>query len=327
MPRLTAADENQLRAVMAESWELWGAGLAPDAYDEFWRGLRQTAWARRNLRHMVWADDDGSVLSSVKVYRPAFRWSGGEGRCTVFGAVFTPASLRGRGHASAMIRHAIAAARTRGDALVLLFSDIDPTYYEALGFQALPAEETNGTLGRSAGTPEPNRWTLRPMSPSDFPFVERVHRQATSRLSFALDRDARHWEFLWKRAESFFRRLDGSGLEERYSIALDAGRPAGYLIAVEGGGEWHLREAAAEGDSDGSLASVLRAGARAARSRGRRAVVGWLPRRLGGIVPEWRLSWRPRPRGIPMVLPLDDGVRIGPLLDVETGHVPYLDQF
>lgn len=329
MPRLIEASEEQVRSILEESWSIWGAGLDPDDYRAFWDELRRTDWARENLRYRVWVDDDGAVLSSVKVYRPAARWLGRTMQCAVFGAVFTPARRRGRGHAAAMLRRAIDEAGMRGDGFVLLFSDIDPGYYDALGFAALPAEEAVGTIRRVASgpVPPPRGWSLRPMGVADLAFVARVHRRSSARYPLALDRTPAHWGFLWKRAESFFRRLDGSGLEGRYSVVLEDGRPAGYLVSVEGGREWHLREAAADGDSDARLGAVLRTGALAAYTRGRRTVIGWMPRRYDRIVPDWRLSWRPRGNAVPMVRPLLEEIRIEPLLDPDRGHVPYLDQF
>jgi hypothetical protein len=140
-------------------------------------------------------------------------------------------------------------------------------------------------------------------------------------------RDRDHWEFLLLRAASFFRRLDHSGLERRFMIAMESSRPIGYLVGVLGPGEWNLREAEAFDGEGATLSRILAAGAADAVAASATTVWGWIPRHVWPLAPAWRLRPQPRLRAIPMIRPLD-GRRVPDRLGtVDGAYIPYLDQF
>jgi len=114
VPFLSPAREDQLDAIYRESHGLWGSGLSLDDYRGLWRELMRTPWARRHAGLHVWIDDEGTVLSSVKLYRPQLGVGGRVQRATVIGALFTPAAQRRRGHASALLRAVLDRARAGG---------------------------------------------------------------------------------------------------------------------------------------------------------------------------------------------------------------------
>ena len=116
-------------------------------------------------------------------------------------------------------------------------------------------------------------------------------------------------------------------VERRFVVATDRGRPVGYVVAVEGGGEWNLREAAAYDGSSETLARILRAAGAEARTAGSTSIWGWMPRAWGGMIPEWRLRSQPRLRAIPMMRPLGGAVLPDGLDAVDRTLIPYLDQF
>jgi GNAT superfamily N-acetyltransferase len=321
MPRLDVATEDQIAVVHRESHSLWGAGLDRSAYDGMWAELRLTSWGSRFLSHRVLVGEDGDVLSSAKVYRPLLRVGGTTGRSSAIGALFTPRRNRGRGHGRALLEALLAEARSRGDGVALLFSDIGTEYYATLGFRDLPAEEATGSLRRAARTRTASL-SLRPMSAGDLEEVAACHERSSAGRAIAILRDRDHWEFLMARASTFFARLDGSDLARRYRVATRDGSFAGYLVSAEGDGEWNLREAAAaDGDPD-TLRTILEAGAADARERGMVGVYGWLPRGIAELVPSWRLRFEPRRRAIPMMLSLD-----GAAMPPGDRFLPYLDQF
>lgn len=326
MPRLKIADPREIESVYAQSHAMWGAGLGLRDYLRMWGDLQRTAWGKRNYSLLVWIDESGEILSSMKLYRPELRIAGRTVRAAGFGAVFTPEARRRRGHAAAMLRAALAEAREWGDRLGLLFSDIGVDYYAALGFVPLPAEETWGALGSVPG-PLPRGWELRPMQARDLALVRHAHDDACANRSVAVLRDAELWEFLMLRAASFFGLLDGSSLDHRYQVALHEGRFAGYLIAVRGGGAWVVREVGALGGELDAMTTILRLGAAEARRVGLRDVYGWFPRDLAARIPEWSLRQTPRQRAIPMMLALDADISLARLDSPEAAFIPYLDQF
>ena len=326
MPRLADARSEHIDAIFRESYALWGAGLGYEDYRAFWNELSETRWARSNLRYRAWLDDDGSLLSSLKLYRPRARVLNREGRVAGLGAVFTPRSQRGRGHASALIRAVLDEAREREDLAALLFSDVGAPFYHALGFRELPAEEAWGDLDRS-GPDLPRDWCLRPMKVSDLPDVMRAHDDACRDRPVTILRDRDYWEYLIERSRRFFARLDGSDLSFRFQVAVRGEEFVGYLASVDSADVWIVREVEALGGEPQVALSIVRLGATEARVRGRRRSYTWLPQSARGAVTDWRPRFRRRRRAIPMLQRLDDGPPAVALDSPEAAFIPYLDQF
>lgn len=326
MAHLVTPSPAQVRAILHESHTLWGAGLSRTDYATMWDELAQSAWGRRCFSWRAWVDDDGDVLSSLKLYRPTVRIDGATRRACALGAVFTPREHRRRGHAAAMIRAVLHEAEGREDAPGFLFTDIGTDYYAALGFTALPCEDVLGGIPPSGGG-EAGGVRFRTIESRDIEEVSRTHARFCAGRPFAVVRDREHWEFLLLRAETFFRRLDGSGLDGRFVVAEDRGAPVGYLVGVLGAGEWNLREAGAFDDDPRTLRHILVAAAADARAAGATTVWGWLPRTWLALVPEWRLRPQPRPRAIPMLRPRRGETLPAALATVDGAFIPYLDQF
>jgi predicted N-acetyltransferase YhbS len=325
VPRLTAADGDQVDAVYRESHLLWGSGLGFDEYRGLWRDLSGTAWVRRHAVFHAWVDDDGRLLSSVKLYRPLLRIGELTARATVIGALFTPERLRGRGHATALVEAVLRLARRRGDALVLLFSDIGTAFYEPFGFRALPAVEHWARLPVDPRAPA--GWSMRPMRANDLPAVAAAHAAFCAARPLAMLRDRDHWEFLRARAGGFFSRLADPRLVARESVVLDGDRFVGYLATVSGRGEWSVREVGAAAGDVETMASVLRLGALAAREAGLLRMHGWLPPGLAAALPDWSIRERERERARPMIAPLDPSIGLSELMRAEAAYLPFQDQF
>ena len=326
MPRFVTPNFEQVRTVLAESHALWGAGLSVPDYVGMWEEMADSRWARSWYSWRALVDDRGGVLSSLKVYRPALRLGEVTGRAAALGAVFTPRALRRRGHAATLIRAALDEAAGRGDMSALLFTDIGTEYYRAFGFAPLPCEDAVGSIAGAAAR-APRGVTLRSMTFDDLELVSRAQRSTCAGRPLAIERDRDHWEFLLLRAATFFRRLDGSGLERRFMIAMDGLHSIGYLVAVSGPGEWNLREADAFDGDPATLARVLHAGAAEANALAATTVWGWIPREVWPLLSAWRLRSQPRQRAIPMVLSLN-GRELPDRLDtVDGAFIPYLDQF
>ena len=326
MPRLAVADTDQINAIYRESFSLWGAGLSFDDYLAFWNDLGATAWAKNSLSYLVWTDDDAAVLSSLKLYRPRLTLFGETGTAAGVGAVFTPHAHRRKGHATAMLKALVDQARERGDLAALLFSDVGTAIYGALGFRPLPSEEAWGKLPRRLPAP-PDGFLLRPMMHSDLGKVREAHHAICRSRPISVLRNRDHWDYLLERSRSFFARLDGTDLSTRFQVMMHEDRFAGYLVSVASGNVWIVREVETAGDVPEVLRAVLLAGAAQARARGLRQVYGWLPTGVAEVIPEWRLSFRPRRRAIPMLLPLGGDPDLASLDSVDAAFIPYLDQF
>jgi predicted N-acetyltransferase YhbS len=325
VPFLTLGRSDQLEAIYRESYALWGSGLTLEDYTGLWHDLTRTKWGARHAGFYVWVDDRGRVLSSVKLYHPQVRAAGHTSRATVIGALFTPAALRRRGHASDLLRTVLSRARERDDRIALLFSDIGTGYYAAFGFRALPAEEDRAAL--PADSSAPPGWSLRPMSEGDMGSVRAAHHDSCLTRPLAVIRDDDHWQFLDARTTGFFERLKDGRVWPRRQIALDHGRFAGYLLTIEGRREWNVREVGAPGGDPEAVAAVLRLGAVQARRDGLRAFHGWLSPEVRPLLEDWGIRTRPRRRAVPMVLALRASVDLSGLTGPDRAYVPFQDQF
>jgi len=304
---------------------VWGAQLRFEDYRGLWDDVGKTPWCVRHARFYVWVDERGSVLSSLKLYRPRFRVLDRSGRACVIGALFTPAANRNRGHASGMIGEVLRQARKHGLEFALLFSDIGTSYYEATGFRPLAALEQSGAL--PAISRRPAGWTLRPVEDGDLGPIRHAHDQACDTRPIAMVRDAEHWRFLQVRSASFFRRLGEPRLRQRFQVALRDGRFAGYLVTVEGRGEWNIREVGAVDGDPEQMAEILRVGAHGAGKNGLRRFYGWLPPELLPMLRDWKVRTRERSRSVPMLLSLAGGGREPAPELLAQAYLPFQDQF
>lgn len=326
MPRLTLASDEQIESIYRESHVVWGAGLDLGDYRRLWSEISATAWMTRHAEFHVWVDDRKHVLSSMKLYQPLIRVGGRTDRGAVMGAIFTPASQRRAGHAAAMLRAVIRLCRDRGTRICLLFSDIGTDYYAGQGFVPLPAQEHWCRVPRGAGA-LPENWELRPLRDGDLKEVQRAHDASCLRRPLSVIRDREHWGFLLTRMESFFSRLRDEKTRSRFRVVTRDGSFAGYVISVEGRGDWNLREIGAQDGDPAIMEAVFRVAAGGARAAGLRRFYGWLPPELAARLPDWNIRVQPRRRALPMVLALDAAIDQAALHDPPSAFIPYQDQF
>jgi predicted N-acetyltransferase YhbS len=326
MSRLINASREQVEEVYKESHGIWGAGLSVERYIDLWREISDLPWSRKHLKFLVWLDEEGRILSSMKLYRPRVQLLGRISRAVVLGAIYTPKAHRGRRHASDMVRALLRERRRRGDTVALLFSDIGTSYYETLGFRALPAEEQLGDLSRAINGIARD-WELRRSKDEDLHAIRRAHSEFTAGRPLALIRDEQHWQFLDVRAAGYFSRLKDPRIKQHCRVAFHNGSFAGYLITVEGRAEWNIREIGAAGGDISIMATIFRMGACEARRSGLRRFYGWLPPELIGLLDDWRLESRPRSKALPMIQFLAQETDLDLLQSVEAAYLPYQDQF
>ena len=129
----------QCAEALSASHALWGGGQTPADRLAKLVGLMRDWPGRLSMAGLV--DDAGRVTASLKRYalvldlpdpsppRPAVG----------LGAIFTAPERRKQGLAERLVRTVLDEAYAGGASGALLFSDIDPKYYERFGFAALPA--------------------------------------------------------------------------------------------------------------------------------------------------------------------------------------------
>lgn len=138
---IRTATGSELERVYRMGFDVWGEGLALDAYLAGCRASPKYAagaW-------WVLAGKDGRLESSLLAHEIPMP-SGAP--AVGLGSIATPPELRGRGHASRLITAFLRAREeSHGTDVFFLFSDIAPAFYERFGFTTLgPCPEKTGSI-------------------------------------------------------------------------------------------------------------------------------------------------------------------------------------
>jgi predicted N-acetyltransferase YhbS len=130
---LVPATGPYLQQILSESFSLWNDGLDRERYGQFWEAQLRTPWGSAHLDRIALIEG-GVVLSSAKRYDLSARIEGRIRRVLGIGAVFTSPARRGRGAAGRLLEFMLETAEAEGYEYAMLFSEIDPAFYERLDF-------------------------------------------------------------------------------------------------------------------------------------------------------------------------------------------------
>jgi GNAT superfamily N-acetyltransferase len=289
---LSAAD--YVRDVLPHSAGMWARDRSFADYAAEFGALSASGFGRRRFRTLG-LSIDGAVVSSCKRYQRELRCGERTFHAAGIGAVFTPQAARGRGYATAFLGTLLDAERANGTDLVYLFSDIDPAFYERLGFVRLPSR----AIVLRADTLPHARILTRTLGDDDWPAIAHCFATLDARRMFALTRPPLVWEWLRLRARS----RESGGVLVRLGI-MRGRRLAAYVLgrrfpAVD---SFALDEFAYVDDEAGSLVPTLIRNA----AGDLRKVTGWLPPEPArGLIP--RGAVRVRPDAVAMILPISPG--------------------
>ena len=150
--RLIRATGALLESLLDDTFPLWGDGLTRKGYGHWNIAQERTDWGTRHLRRFALMDG-ARVLSSAKRYDLSLWLKGRRVSALGVGAVFTPESQRGHGHAPAIIKALEDQARGDGAEVSLLFSEIGPDYYARLGYTQIPLQTVEVEVDEKDGAP------------------------------------------------------------------------------------------------------------------------------------------------------------------------------
>jgi GNAT superfamily N-acetyltransferase len=306
--KLVSAEGSALDHILDESHDIWSDGLSRLAYARFNAAQTRTPWGARHLRRCALLDGRGEVLSSAKRYDLRARLDGRDIAVAGLGAVFTPDRMRGRGHARALVEQILAAAVDDGAELALLFSEIDPEYYAAIGFAPIPRRELLIRAREKAGAP---MILVRTGDERDIPAVAALANAMTSghRLALVPTEDSIRFSLSKKRLLAGF--LPPNLLSVEFYIVEEGGRPVAFAILTSTNEDVILEMC---GDRDpsgarvGALLQVLRA-----RSPAEAAprLACFLPPRW--LPPQVEIEASAVVREVMMIRPLREGLLRTPL--------------
>lgn len=119
----------EMDAIYRMGYDVWGDGDDISTHLNDCRSSEKYAagdW-------FVW-DLDGQPVASLIVFHQRYRLPE---HCFGLGAVATEPAFRRRGYASALIEAVVAVLAERQAQAIYLHSDIDPAFYQRLGFQPI----------------------------------------------------------------------------------------------------------------------------------------------------------------------------------------------
>ena len=181
--------------MLADTHALWGEGsllaTRQRVFHEFCRHLGPDYLDMTGL-----IASTGEVQVSLKRY--AFRFGpsrAGALRLLGIGAVFTQPKFRRQGLAAQLLNTVLADAKQRGFDAAILYSDIEPAYYEALGFRRLPA--VTAWMQADALFPEAEPLEVRVTKSEDIPeLLDWWERSWPLTSRWRIHRNLQHWELL-----------------------------------------------------------------------------------------------------------------------------------
>jgi hypothetical protein len=195
-------------------------------------------------------DDAGRLLATAKRYRYRARLDRRVGWMAGIGAVFTPHLRRGKGYASQLIERLVDMERRDGVLFAGLFSEIDPGFYERLGFVVVPLDEVTVGVERRDGAPA---MLVRAGDDRDLPAIEAMHQVRSSAVRFALTRDRSMIQYAIAK-KRLLAGLGPAGLRQvEFVVAEEGATAVAYAVLHQNANGWTLEEA---GDRDPAAARL-----------------------------------------------------------------------
>ncbi|MGE0593829.1 MAG: GNAT family N-acetyltransferase [Vicinamibacterales bacterium] len=295
---LQPATEAQISAILDDTWSVWGEGLDRASYVRWNQATLRTPWARERLRLLVLADGDGHVHASVKRYRFDAVLDGTAVRLCGLGAVHTPAALRGRGYASMLVEQLLEQERQAGVRLAGLFSEIGPSFYERLGFEAVALDEVTLAVDHTGGAPA---MLVRAGAERDLLDIAAMHGTRAGSARFALQKDAAwiHHALVRKR---LLAGLGPPGLRQlEFFVAEEGASAVAFVVLSVNRHGWTIEDAGDRDPAGARLGAMLESLV-ARDPRARPAVIkAWWPAGFP-VPPQLRIAERGRAVGSLLML-------------------------
>jgi len=315
MPELVAAKGPLLEQVLRESFPIWGEGLSFANYQRFWEAQLLTPWGASHLDRVALLEN-GAVLSSAKRYDLSARIDGRIRRVLGIGAVFTSPERRGRGGARRLLELMLESAVAEGYEFAMLFSEINPAFYEALDFVPITLIESRLRVKRGKGSPAV---LIRSGDDRDIAAIADLSAFRAANARLALERSEE-----WIRYGITKRRLL-SGLgparlqEVEFLVTEEAYTAAAYVISTVTNGRWFIEEAGDRDPSGARVGAMLQAMLARTPHLEQPDIRAWLPH---GFVPQQIEVVATQPTSeVLMIRPLQD--RTLPLPPIAAEDVVY----
>jgi len=257
--------------------EFWGRGLAQDEYVE---GRLKSI--KHNQAEWYVGSLDGKVVTSLGCYPLQFRLHEETLAGIGLGAVHTLPTCRGRGFAPQLIRFVEDVQHEAGAGLSLLYSDIKPSYYAALGYRECPSWSGWCEIARPSDRGGQRCRLERCSIPSEQQALVELYDDYHAKLSFSIARSPEYWRHLISREPH----------DEFYWLVSPNSQHVGYVRLRPDEDQILVRDLALADHSDEMMAELCDALQSHAAEQSAARVGGWLPD-VPGVRGAFALSARP----------------------------------
>lgn len=318
MAEIVPATDAVLDRVLQETFPIWNDGLALPQYARYWDAQRRTPWGAAHLDRVALVEG-GEVISSAKRYDLRARIGGQSQRVLGIGAVFTSPAHRRRGGARRLLERLLESAVAQGYAFAILFSEIDPRFYERLEFVPVPLVEYRLRVQQARGSPAV---LVRAGDDRDLPALTEMSAARTAAARLALDRTG-DWIRFGIAKRRLLSGLGPPGLRETEFLVTEEGHAAvSYIVTTVERGQWFIEDAGDRDPSGARLGAMLQAMLARAPHAPRPEIRAWLPH--GFVPPQVEVESEPAAEML-MVRPLQN--RMLPPLAAEDVVYWRLDYF
>ena len=321
MPELVPATGDYLEQILQDTHSLWNDGLAPERYARFWEAQLRTPWGSAHLDRVALIDG-GRVVCSAKRYDLSARIEGRIRRVFGIGAVFTLPEKRGLGLAQRLLETLLETAEAEGYEYAMLFSEIDPSFYQRLDFVPVPVLESRLEVTLKGGSPAV---LVRAGEDRDVPSVAEMSARRADGARLALDR-SEDWIRYGIAKRRLLAGLGPPGLRDVEFLVTEEGHQAvAYVVSMVHGGRWFIEDAGDRDPSGARLGAMLQAMIARTPHLPAPEIRAWLPHDF--TPPQvTRVQTQPIPE-VMMIRPLKD--RSLPLPPLDGSQVAYcrLDYF
>jgi predicted N-acetyltransferase YhbS len=298
--KIVIADDAMRQRILDHTFPIWNEGLSRENYSRWNEAQLRTAWGRSHLQRLALVNDSGDLLATAKRYRFDVRVDEHEGWMCGIGAVFTPTDRRGHGYASRLIEMMLAEARQEGALFASLFSEIGTSYYERLGFAAVPLDEVTVSIKRKDGAPA---MLVRAGDDRDLAAIAALHeiRAAGARVALRRSPSLAQYAIAKKR---LLAGLGPPGLRQiEFFVAEEGASAVAYVVLHENANGWTLEEAGDRDPAGARLGAMLQTLIAREPHRPVPLIRTWWPRQFA-VPPQLELIDRTDPVDVFMVRPL-----------------------
>jgi predicted N-acetyltransferase YhbS len=202
--QLAEANNSDILQIQRETRKIWSGGLSFDKCIQSIHNQTTHPWGRKHLRYLL-LKSGSEIVASLKFYSICISSKNKTYNLAGLGAIYTMLQHRNQGVASKLVRSSIELAQKEGLDGLLLFSDIDPDFYEKLDFVDLGSY--NFELRPEGGS---NFYAhLNKLEKMHIPWLLLSYNRFLARRSYGCQRSELFWRYKIDR-ENFFHSFSGS---------------------------------------------------------------------------------------------------------------------